>query len=370
MICRELADGGVDESRIVYLDLDRRGNKCIKTGAQLEERLSSVIDANVFTYLFIDEIQNVEGFEEVINAFNTEGNLSIFITGSNSYLLSGEIATKLTGRYLEFEVFTLDFREYLNMKRLNGLDVNVSMAEELKQYIIDGGFPKSLEFQDREARAYYTKGIVAEIFGKDIRSNNKIRHRSVFERVQNYVIQNFGSTFSVQSLYNYFVSVEKVPITRETLMRYVNILVAAKILYKSERFDCKSKRSLAGEQKYYLADTGIYFAHSEDKRVNFGPILENILYLYLRARGYTLRVGRIGKLECDFIARKGEQYFYIQVVMSIADRATEDREYKSLESIKDNYPRYLFTLDPMLQMRNGIRHCNLLDFISKGEELK
>ncbi len=360
MIRDELIESGVPSKDLIYLDLDKRSNKSIKTSEQLETKIDSLITDDDFKYLFIDEVQNVSDFEELINSYNTDGNISIFLTGSNSYLLSGEIATKLTGRYLEFEVFTLDFSEYMGMKRHLNLTVSSDLNAEFNEYIINGGFPKALEFPDIEARRFYTKSVIEEIFNKDIKKNKKIRNRSVFERVQNYVINNFGATFSVQSLYDYFNDVEKTPLKKETIKRYIKILTDAKILYECPRFDCKSKKSLSGEQKYYLADLSIYFMTVTDNRINYGPALENLVYLYLKNNGYSVSVGRIGKLECDFIARRTNDYRYIQVAMTIAERETEEREYRPFYKVRDNYPKYLLTLDSLLQKRDGVEHKNII----------
>ncbi len=363
LICNELSESGVASSDLIYLDLDKRANKSVKTPEQLEAKIDSLITDDNFKYLFIDEVQNVKNFEEVINAFNTDGNISIFLTGSNSYLLSGEIATKLTGRYLEFEIFTLDFSEYIGMKRHLNLSVNADMTAEFNEYIRSGGFPKALEFPDIDARHFYTKSVIEEIFEKDIKRNRKIRNRSVFERVQNYVINNFGATFSMQSLFNYFNNVDGTPIKKATLRNYIKILTDAKIIYECPRFDCKSKKSLSGEQKYYLADLSIYFMTVTDNRINYGPALENLVFLYLKNNRYFVSVGRIGKLECDFIARRVNDYRYIQVAMTIAERETEEREYKPFYQVRDNYPKYLLTLDSFLQERDGVEHLNIVNML-------
>ncbi len=363
LICDELSESGVASSDLIYLDLDKRSNRSIKTPEQLEAKIDSLITDDNFKYLFIDEVQNVKNFEEVINAFNTDGNISIFLTGSNSYLLSGEIATKLTGRYLEFEIFTLDFSEYIGMKRHLDLLVSADMTAEFNEYIRCGGFPKALEFPDIDARHFYTKSVIEEIFEKDIKRNRKIRNRSVFERVQNYVINNFGATFSVQSLFDYFNNVDGTHIKKSTINNYIQILKDAKIIYECPRFDCKSKKSLSGEQKYYLADLSIYFMTITDNRINYGSALENLVFLYLKNSRYSVSVGRIGKLECDFIARRANDYRYIQVAMTIAERETEEREYKPFYHIRDNYPKYLLTLDSFLQERDGVEHLNIVNML-------
>ncbi len=371
MIKDELLNRGVKEEDIVFINLDKKGYKSIKTAEELEVLIDSRIQGKSSTYLFIDEIQNVKGFEEVINAYREEGNCSIFITGSNSYLLSGELMTKLTGRYLEFEMFPLCFDEYLEMKRFYDKSVNDNLLLELDSYIRDGGFPRAVLFDDHLDKRTYTKGLVDEIFEKDIKRRLKIKDVETFELVKKFAINNFGSVLSINSIQH---SLENagVTITRPTLKKYISALVNAKILYECERFDIKSKKVLSGEKKYYLADSSLYFSLNTDNRINYGPCLENIVYLYTRSLGYEVSVGRIGKLECDFILRGHNlDYYYVQVSYSIlGSRETEDREYKPLEAIRDNYPKYVMTTDYLLQKRNGIIHCNIMDFISKKETFK
>ena len=369
MIADELIESGVTSDKIIYLDLDRRENRKIKTPEQLEVKIESLL-SDGFNYLFIDEIQNVVGFEEVINAFNTDGNISIFLTGSNSYLLSGEIATKLTGRYLEFEIFTLNFNEYLDMKKMYGKEINSNINIEFQEYIRFGGFPKSLEFDEPIARYKYVEGVINEIFEKDIKSHNKIKYKNVFDRVQKYVLNNFGMTFSVNNLFDYFNKVDNTPIAKETIRKYIQILLNAKIIYECPRFDCKSKKSLSGEQKYYLPDLSFYFMNNTDARINYGPVLENLVFLFLKQKDLNVSVGKIGNLECDFIARKNfEEYFYIQVSYSVAEEKAENREFRVFEKIRDNYPKYLLTLDPLLQSRDGIFHKNLIEFLKDDFKL-
>ena len=367
-IAEELRNRGVEDKDIIYLDLDKRGNRSIKTPEQLEKKIESLLADNDFKYLFIDEVQNVRGYEEVVNAYNSDGGFSIFITGSNSYLLSGELMTKLTGRYVEFEMFTLSFSEFLDMKRFMGKEVG-DVRIEFDEYLRYGGFPRSLEYEDPEAKARYIEDVVGQIVDKDIRSRNKIRNIDTFNRVMTYVINNYGAPTSLTNLHDYFTKTERIAVERRTIASYIQMLVDAKVLYRCERFDLKSRKSLRGEEKYYLADPGIYFARNVDVRLNYGPSLVNALYIYLRSRGYKLSVGRIGKLECDFIARRRNAYAYIQVSMTIADRDVEEREYRPFGYIRDGYPRYLFTLDPLLQERDGVRHLNMVSFMKDNGDL-
>lgn len=243
---------------------------------------------------------------------------------------------------------------------------------EFEDYLRYGGFPRSLEYDDPEAKARYIEDVVNQIVEKGIKAQRKIRNVDTFERVTSYAINNFGVPTSLTNLTDHFNRVEGISVQRRTIAAYIGLLVNAKVLYKCQRFDLKSRKSLRGEEKYYLADPGIYFARNVDVRLDYGPSLENALYLYLRSRGYKLSVGRIGKLECDFIARKRNAYSYIQVALTIAERATEDREYREYRPfgyICDGYPRYLFTLDPLLQEREGVRHLNMVDFMTDNGEL-
>ena len=369
MIADELRAGGTEDSQIIFLNLDKRGYRKIKTADQLDELIASFPKAAGITYLFIDEIQNVKDFEEVVNAYREEGDYSIFITGSNSYLLSGELVTKLTGRYVELEMFPLTFDEYLGMKAFYGKPVDANLSVELNRYILEGGFPRTVLLDELADKRSYTQSVVSEIFEKDIRKRAKIKDKEAFEAVRHFIINNFGATTSISSLHEALVK-NGMNITRSTVTKYISILVNAKLLYECDRFDMKSKRALKGEKKYYLSDLSFYFCDNTDNRINYGPVLENITYFYAKSRGYSVSVGRIGTLECDFILRNRDaDYAYLQVAYTIAQsKETEDREYRALEKIKDNYPKYLLTTDYLLQKRSGIRHVNLMDFMETGSE--
>jgi len=364
-ISQEIIQTNIPEQNIIYINLDKKQFKNIKTSNQLETLIDSLTkNINGIKFLFIDEIQNVSNFEEIINAYREEENYSIFITGSNSYLLSGELITKLTGRYIEFELFTLSFEEYIDMKKFYKKEISSNINEEFDKYIIEGGFPKALEYNNIEDKRTYLSSIITEIFEKDIRKRVKIKNVSVFNKIQTYIINNFGATVSIKNILKELKK-DGIIIKRETLNRYIQILTDAKIIYRCNRFDMKSKKSLNSEQKYYLADLSLYFITNTDNRINYGSVLENIIYLYLRTKRYTVSVGKIGKLECDFIIRNNNmEYAYIQVAMTILNsKETEDREYACLEKIKDNYPKYVITKNDLIQHRNGIKHINIVDFI-------
>ena len=368
IIAEELCASGIEAERIVFLNLDKREYRRIKTADQLDALIEGFPRSDKMMYLFIDEVQNVADFEEVVNAWREDGGYSIFITGSNSYLLSGELATKLTGRYIELEMFPLTFDEYLQMKAFYGKPVDANLSVELNRYIIEGGFPRAIQFDELADKRSYTQSVVSEIFEKDIRRRIKIRNKEAFEAVRHFIINNFGATMSLSSLHEALIK-SGMAITRTTVSRYIQVLLDAKILYACDRFDMKSKRAIQGEKKYYLSDLSFYFCDNTDNRINYGPVLENIVYFYARSRGYSVSVGRIGRLECDFILRDRElDYSYAQVAYTIAqNKETEDREYRPLEQIRDNYPKYLLTTDYLLQKRSGIRHINLMDHMRNGE---
>lgn len=366
-IREELLESGVPEERIVYLDLEKRGYRSVRTPDALEKAIESSCHTAGRKYLFIDEVERIKGFEDVINAYRAEGDWSIFITGSNSYLLSGELITHLTGRYIEFEMQTLSFKEYCDMKAFLRKPSNPNPVAEFDSYILEGGFPGALEFDSLADKRTYTRSVISEIFEKDIKRRVKVRNTSVFNQVQTYIINNFGSTTSLSNILDDLAK-QGVYIKRETLNRYLQILEDAKIVNKCQRFDMKSRKSLRGEAKFYLADLSFYFATNTNNRINYGPALENIVYAYARSKDYEISVGRIGKLECDFVCRSPQMdYSYIQVALTIMDsQKTEDREYRPLEQIRDNYPKYVITRSDLIQSRSGIIHVNAIDFMLEG----
>lgn len=261
-------------------------------------------------------------------------------------------------------MYPLSFQEYEGMKKFYKKPINPNPMMEFTSYILEGGFPRAVQFDDVRDKRKYVQGIISEIFEKDIRGRIKIKHTDTFETIRKFIINNFGALTSLNSLTKALKS-NGIVISKETLSRYIKALIDAKILYECPRFDMKSKRSLSGEKKYYLSDLSFYFVENIDNKINYGPVLENIVYIYAKMRDYSVSVGRFGNFECDFIVRGIDmQYAYIQVAYTIAiSKETEDREYRPLESIKDNYPRYVITTDYLLQKRSGIRNVNIIDFM-------
>lgn len=373
-IMNELIDRGIPKTQIIYIPLDRRGYKNIKTSEELETKIESMLGDDENYYLFIDEVQNVFGFESVIHAYAEEG-YSIFLTGSNSYLLSDEISTKLTGRYLNFETFTLDFSEYLEMKRFFKKKIDQDIYVEFEEYILNGGFPKTIEFDDIQARQTYTRGIISEIFEKDVKTRKRISNVPVYERVQSFLLNNYSAPFSLSNLLE-CLEKEGYKTKATTVRGYIEDLKKTKIIYECNRFDLKSKKSLRREQKYYLSDLAIYFAMNTDNRLSYGPSLENMVYLYLASQDYQISIGKIGKLECDFITRNTSgDYAYIQVTYTMQGediKATErikEREYRPFRKIRDGYPRYIVSLDRFRDQQEGVHHINAIDLFLGKEKI-
>ena len=369
-IIDDLKSEGILDKDIIYIELDKKEYKDVVTSKQLEKIIDEKIIDKDFKYLLIDEIQNVKNFESLINAYRETNNMSIFITGSNSYLLSGELVTKLTGRYIEIEMMPLSFYEYVDMKKFLNKNINPNIYLEFEEYIRNGGFPKSLYYDNYDEKITYTSSVINQIFEKDIITNNKIKDKALFELIEKFVINNFGAIISIKSIQDHLRNNLKINTDRRTIKRYLDILENAKIIYSCDLFDIKSKMILKGEKKYYLADLSIYYSLNTDNRINYGPVLEHVMYSYLKSKNYKLSVGHIGKLECDFIARENyDNYYYIQISKDISNKETEEREFRPFYVIKDLYPRYLFTMDMLLQRRDGINHVNIVDFIYGNKNL-
>ena len=242
--------------------------------------------------------------------------------------------------------------------------------QELNNFICEGGFPYALKLRTAEAKREYSENLIEEIFQKDIRSRLRIRNRVAFDAIMNYFIANFGATINLANIVR-DLNKQGIKIKIETANKYLEALENAKILIRCDRFDMKSRRSLRGDKKYYLSDLSFYYAMNTDNKINYGPVLENIVHNYALTHGYKLSIGRFGKFECDFIMRNKENdYAYVQVAYTIlAGEDTENREYKPLEMITwDNYPRYVITTDKLIQKRNGIIHANIMDFIKSGKD--
>lgn len=355
-IIDELLKKGAKEDQIVYIDLEKRGYRNIKDGEALERLLEERFSKKKNYYLFIDEVQRAKGFEEVVESYRSEGNCSIFLTGSNSYLMSGELSTYLTGRYISFEIFPFSFKEAYEFGGLEGQDD----FEKLQDYLTYGGMPRRYAYAKSEV-GQYVEAVIGEIIRKDLRK--KVRNYELFEDVLTYVCLNPGITVSVSSIQKYLRS-EGIVTSRATIAKYVELIQKAKLAYPVKPDFLKGKRALKAHPKAYLADLGIRKALAPAMNLDYSSLLENLVFLELCSRGYNVRVGQLKDGEIDFVAEKSGELRYFQVAYSLADEKTRKREYSSLLSLTNAYPKFVVSLDPLNFDYNGIKHLRLVkDFL-------
>lgn len=336
------------------------------TAKQLYDELKSKLVADGKTYLFLDEIQEILGWEKVVNSLASDYNVDIYVTGSNSRMMSSEISTYLTGRYIAFRVYTLSFGEYLKFKALYG--TVGTPKEELSNYIRLGGFPAT-HLQDFSQDEIYT--IVKDIYNStifsDVVKRNQVRKIDQLERVVKYTFGNVGNTFSAKSISDYLKS-EKRSIDNETVYGYLEKLEKAYLLHRCSRFDLQGKEVLKTQEKFYLADTSLRYCVLGYNSDTVAASLENVVYLELCRRGYTVNVGKTSDGEIDFAATRQNETIYIQVTQEIKTERTEKREYERLLNIHDNYPKYVLTTDDFAGGNyKGIKTMHVADFLLSDE---
>ena len=358
LIQDEIAQGGVPRSNFIDLNFEDMGSP--RTAGTLRsavlERASEITGK---AYLFFDEIQEVEEWEKCINSLRVELDCDIYLTGSNARVLSGELATYLAGRYLEFTVYPFSFEEFLSMPQQCGLDRDGAF----RRYIRLGGMPFLSNIAENEdACPQYLKDIYNSVILKDVVRRNNIRDVDQLERVMAYVLANIGHPFSASSLSRYFKS-EHRAVSHETVLNYIKACSDAFLFYKLGCVDLRGKKLLTVNEKYYVADHGLRGAAYGQEQRDIDQILENIVCLELLRRGYDVAVGRNATKEIDFIASKGRDRFYVQVCYLLADEGTVSREFGAYKGIPDNYPKYVLSLDEFDRSRDGIQHLNLRDFL-------
>jgi len=361
-IINELKKNGVSENNIIYLPLESAKYDKIKNHEDLNNLIfnkSKNIDGKI--YLFFDEIQLINDWQKSINAYRIDLDADIYITGSNSQILSGELATLLSGRYVKIEIFPFSFNEVLDYhKSKYGQITKNDELNIFNEYMKYGGLPRTLNF-DEEGKIDYLTDIFSTIVLKDIISRNNIRDVVFLERLIKFMIVNTGETFSVNSIRN-FLKHEGISVSTNTISNYLKQIENAYILIKSKREEIKTKKILTTNEKYYCIDPGFYEIQTGFNKSR-GKILENIVFLELLRRNYKITIGNIDGLEVDFVCQKPNKTIYIQVSESILDETTRDREFRSLEKINDNYLKYILTLDNWDYSKNGIIHLNIMDFL-------
>lgn len=312
-------------------------------------------------YLFLDEIQEVSNWEQVINSFRVSLNIDIYITGSNAKLLSGDMATYLAGRYVQFDIYPFSYHEFLIARGVS------ESATEFQQYIQLGGMPFLINLlYQKDASRQYLLDVYNSVLLKDIIQRNKIRDADLLERILMFSFSNIGNPFSASSIAKFLKS-ENRKQSNDTILNHLKACTSAYILNKIPRMDLQGKKLLTVNEKYYVADLGLRDALLGNKAKDIGQILENIVCLELLRRGYKVTVGKIGNLEIDFVAEKNGQRLYIQVSYLLADEKTIDREFGVYGKIKDNYPKYVLSLDDFDFSRDGIIHENIRHFLLRED---
>ena len=356
-----LRNEGVKKSQIISINFEDPDFDELTDYKKLYEYLKSKLKDNLQTYIFLDEIQNVSNFEKAIDGLYIKDNVDLYITGSNAYFLSSELATLLSGRYIEVKMLPLSFKEFLS-----GNDNNIDIATKYREYIENGSFPYILELDGKKEQIKeYLSGIYNTVVLKDIASRKKISDISMLESVIKFMFDNIGNISTSKKISDTMTSNGR-KISYHTVENYLSALCESFILYKANRFDVKGKQFLETQEKYYLADIGLRYFLLGSKYVDAGRILENIVYLELIRRGYEVYIGKVGNLEVDFVAVKNGDIKYFQVSQTVLDETTLKRELNSLYKIKDNYPKYLLTMDNLPNVsHDGIMQLYVLDWLKE-----
>ncbi len=355
----------VDDEQILSYRFDSMEYEDMTTKELYLELKSKIIQSKK-TYLFLDEIQEIEGWEKVVNTLASDFDVDIYITGSNSRMMSSEISTYLTGRYITFHIYTLSFEEYLMFKK--SYTTLKDLKQEFSQYVRLGGFPAT-HLQDYSQDEVYT--IVKDIYNStifsDIVRRNQVKKIDQLERVVKYTFNNIGNTFSAKSISNYFKS-EQRKIDNETVYSYLEKLQKAYILHKCSRYDLQGKDILKTQEKFYLADVSLRYSVLGYTVDSVASSLENIVYLELKRRGYNVYIGKTKDKEIDFVATKQNEKIYVQLTQKIKSEKTQKREYEQLLEIRDNYPKYVVMADDFAGGNyEGIKTMNIVDFLLSKE---
>lgn len=368
MLIEELKKQGVLESQIIHFNFDSMKYDNIKDRKLLYKVISEKIKPNVKNYIFLDEVQEIEDWERTVNSIMTDFDADIYVTGSNSKMLSSEISTYLTGRYVSINVYPLSFSEYLDFKKSYSNENSFNRKDDFAHYLKFGGFPAvNLRGFTQDEAYTIVKDIYNSTIFKDIVQRNKIRKIELLERVVKFVFDNVGKTFSAKSISDYLKNQNR-NMDVETVYNYLSFLEKAFIIYRCSRYDLQGKEILKTQEKFFLADPAFKYSVLGYSPKSIAAMLENIVYLELKRRGYEVFVGKTLNQEIDFTAIKKNEKVYIQVCREISSEKTEKREYSNLLNIKDNYPKYLLRTDDFSEGNyEGIKTMHIADFLLLDE---
>ena len=360
-IIEELKNKGIDENHIIYVNFEFIEFEELTDYKKLNTYVKERIQDDKMYYLFFDEIQNVDNFEKVVNSLRASQKVSIFITGSNSRLLSEELSTVLSGRYVSFRINPLSYKEVLELK-----GIEKSTDEVFEDYMKWGSLPNRFEFESEEAIKNYLYGVFDSIILRDVVERLKIRDTALFNLILQYIVDTIDREFSAENIMN-FLRNEGREVSTLTIYSYLDALCKALLIRKVYRYDVHGKAVLKTLNKYYVTDLGIAQIKNNKTEIDRCYAIENIVYNELIIKGYDVFTGKTKKGEIDFVATKPNKKIYIQVAFSIPNEDTKNREFGAYSVITDNYPKYVISLDKFNYEYNGIKHLNLIDFLLDDE---
>ena len=364
----ELIAQGAEAAHIIFINFESFAFSTLKTAEDLYRYIVERVQPKQRVYLLFDEIQEVEGWEKCINSFLVDFDADIYITGSNARLLSSELATYLAGRYIEIPIYTLSFAEYLQFQACYFPQRNITQRDAFPAYLRKGGFPVIHTADYGEQEAYkIVSDIYASVLLRDTIQRFNIRDIELLERVVKYTFDNIGNSFSGKNVADYFKN-QKRKLDVNTIYNYLNALEAAFVLYRTSRYDIKGKELLKTQEKFYLSDVSLLYAILGYTDQKISGILENIVFLELKRRRYNVYIGKLGTKEIDFIAEKHGAKLYIQVAYKLESQETVNREFSPLLEIRDQYPKFVVTMDEFWQENvEGVRHFYITDFLLSKE---
>ena len=362
----ELSASGISSDHIIYINLEDFDYEGITTASDLNKEIKSHITDNGRYYLFIDEIQHVEEFEKALASFRATLNASIFVTGSNSHLLSGELATLLTGRTVEFEILPFSFSEMKEYFELNGKPFDDEMIYD---YLKWGGFPLRFDFSEESDISRYLSNLYTGLLNRDILTKKSRVDRKIFMDVAMYVLSNAGKEFSAENIMNYYESKNHRSVGQRTVYNYIEKMQKAFLVHPVQKYDIVGKTALQSKQKYYAVDTGFRTIHTNTINFEDTFFLENLVYNELLFQGFTVFTGKTHKGEVDFVAIRNGKKCFIQVSYLMNSQSTIEREFGAFSSITDASPKYVLSLDKIDLSQNGIAHMNIVDFLLHRQSL-
>lgn len=358
-----LLSSGVKSKNIISINFDDVSNRELLDATKLHDYIIKHTDKSIKNYIFLDEIQNVINFEKCVDSLFLRDYLDIYITGSNSYMLSGELATYLTGRYIQIHVLPLSFKEYLSYYG------DIDELKKYNEYIVYGGFPYLINLENHIEKIDYLDSIYNTVIMKDVISRKKVNDPLILESICRFLFDNIGSSVSTKKISDTLASNGRKN-SVHTIEGYLNALLESYILYKVNRYDIKGKQLLKTQEKYYLSDLGFRtYLLGKNYQKDLGHILENVIFLELKRKGYRIYIGKNDNTEVDFVIETNDDFIYVQVALSVRDEDTLKRELKALENINDHYRKYLITLDYDTNNYNGIKQISAIDFLLGRVEL-